>query len=265
MNTLNPYAMRTYLLSAILALLCCCNWAIGQIDIEYNEVVKNAPFIFEGEVIDYYKIVQGENDQYFLSYTLRIEKVLRGTEKLKKGNIEIVTELPDNIRVIETDGELSTIALSASHSSPDEKHEVLFSKGSNGIFFCNELGEYPSFNASTENLSVQPYCLYSDCYINLSKTKNELNHDSTKVTVKSIPTGLNKTFNSVDEVYEYLDQFQNIVVEKEPDNKNLKKSDSKKKDASGSLDAISKENQIKYAQRQWWGGGRGEVGVCSSL
>jgi len=192
--------------------------------------------------------VQGKDNQYYLAYTLRIEKILRSSGKLKNGTVELVTELPVYWRVTESNGELVTIGIQPSHKVPGEKSKLEFHKGSKGIFFCDELGEYPSFKASTENFSIRSYCPYSDCYINLHKTESDVNFETKKVITKTIAVGLNKTFNSVEEVYEYLSKFKNIVIEKEPDNKDLKKDADKKKDASGSLNVISKENQIKYAQ-----------------
>jgi len=227
-------------------IIACCLGGVAQNATKYDKVIKNAPFIFEGKVLKY-EVLEGEKNITYVSYVVQIEKIFRGKGQIKNGTIELVAEAPENWHIVDDGGEkvllisdnnLGIHEQGTKNMNSGHKWKMEFNKGTEGIFFCASLNSYPSLEVSTNNsMAIRSYCSDGECYINI------YNRGSHKLK------GLGKTFKTKQEIYEFLGKHENITIPKEDENKKIEEQPVKKKDASGSLDVISKENQIKYAQR----------------
>ena len=170
----------------------------------YNFVVKNCPFIFEGEVISvkpFYSetLFHGKNNSPYSSNIIKINKIFRGNPQLKEGTVEIITYSFDKREPIMMEGKIVGY---------DRNPNLSFAVGSKGIFFCFMLdGNNPTLsptNSTTDNIiRLKPSAPYYDVeYINL-----ESNY------------GLLRNFGSKEKVYEYLSRFDNITIPKEEEKK----------------------------------------------
>ena len=204
-----------------------CVLALAQTPTAENSIIEKAEFIFEGHIIDqksFYDSTMDNNGMVhgniYNTYIIQIDKIFRSGDKFKSETIVIidpqvgagfaVTEY--GLMIIDRDIDYSGLPASLPK---------------NGIYFCN------TYNDSKMN-NVE---MFISIHPSIDVTKLEL-PSSSKNKVK---------FKSKQEIYEYLEQYKNITIPEEEKQEN-KTEPVKKKDASGSLNVISKENQIKYAQ-----------------
>ncbi|MGQ0829201.1 MAG: T9SS type A sorting domain-containing protein [Bacteroidota bacterium] len=186
---------------------------------ERQQTINESPFIFEGTVI---KTVgfQAKDKGIYTSNTIQINKVFRGNPLIKLGTIEVITE-GGTVDAILKDGSLG------SRESYPYHGQVRFYPGQSGTFFCVP---------ADSNLIVQPVTTK-----NAVKTKYR--------SCISYPfegyggiIGMNLSFKSYDELYDFLRNQKNITIP-EP---NIEKKSIDVKPEKIKSDTIG--NSIRYKQ-----------------
>lgn len=192
--------------------------AFAQNEIEVNHVFEKAEFIFEGKQIEYRTFYNDSTKKSYTVYKIEISNIFRGINTLKIGTIEIIKE-GSNCGITD-DGEIFFIPNNHSYTPT-----------TNGIYFCT-FSTYPQFGKNI-------------CLFNEYKYSNPTNKQMLRITNDidySTNSGVGRKFKNKQEIYEYLKKQDNIVVPSD-DNAPIKK-----KDASGSLNDIKKQHEIRYAQ-----------------
>jgi len=230
-------AMKKIIITAALAFFCATTFAQykhwneekQQFEeyISYEEcVIEKAEFIFEGEVTENVFFQYDDGTGYPKRYTssiIQINKIVKGGDKIKLGTITFIEKggMGKNGAIL--------------------KHDW-YGAGSKGLFFCTT-SNHPT--TGEINWIYDTKNGYSEDVSSASITPNA---DNSVVITILFPMGMgfgdNKKFKNKEELYNYLRKQGHKTIEKEE----IKETPVKKKDASGSLDVISKENQIKYAQ-----------------
>ena len=163
---------------------------------EYNYIIKNTPFVFEGEVIQV-KEFYGKNVYYhggdsapYTSNIIKINAIFSGQGQIHLGTIEITTI--GSGEPVKSGDEIIGYY--------DRMPNLRFFVGNKGIFLCSPLDHYPSLNIITDNsICLRPQCPFvQSCFINLSSL-----------------SGMRRDFKTRAEIYEFLGQFENITIPKE--------------------------------------------------
>ena len=195
----------------IVFLVCifCSLLAFGQKAQRYDTVIKNASFIFEGEVVstsEFYGMdsLYNKDSAGYTSNLIRITCVLRGHNKLQIGTIEIVT-LGINKTAIMSGDEIAGYI----ENNSNQQYAV----GYKGMFFCVEVGDFPTLNPTTNNSTrLKPYSFWNPkAFFWYRDVKY-----SDKIPEKYIyrVMGMLRTFSSVQKLYDFLDDFQNLKIPK---------------------------------------------------
>ena len=228
--------MKKIILTSVLAFFCATTFAQykhwneekEQFE-EYNSyeeyVIEKAEFIFEGEVTENVFFQYDDGTAYpkiYTSSTMRITKIVKGGDKIKPGTITFIEKGGMGKRAVYLEKDW-------------------YEAGVKGLFFCTT-SDYPTSGEINWVYSVKNG--YSEDVSSASITPNA---DNSVIITMLHPMGFGegKKFKNKQELYSYLQKQGHKTIEKE----DIKEQPIKKKDASGSLDVISKENQIKYARR----------------
>ncbi len=229
--------MKKIIITAALAFFCATTFAQykhwneeKQQHEQYNSyeeyVIEKAEFIFEGEVIENVFFQYDDGTGYpkiYTSSTMQINKIVKGGDKIKLGTITFIEKggMGKNGVILKQDW---------------------YGAGSKGLFFCTT-SDHPTTGEITWICDTKNG--YSEDVSSASITPNA---DNSVIITMLHPMGFGegKKFKTKQELYNYLHKQGHKTIEKE--NKKIEEEPVKKKDTSGSLDVISKENQIKYAQ-----------------
>ncbi len=199
---------------------------IEQTNKQINDILDKAEFIFEGKQIEYKTFKNDSTKKNYTIYKIKISKIFRANDNLKIGTVEIIQEGANC--GIDQWGNIFFIPQPHGYKST-----------TNGIYFCIPSG-YPN-SGTIECLKTEEHGWVSTPDLYAPPTNSIQLQEIGNIdyyTMKGI--NINKEFKTKQEIYEYLKQFDNLVI---PEQKPVKK-----KDASGSLNEKSTKNQIKYAQ-----------------
>ena len=238
--------MKTLLLSATAIMTCSFATAqaqvnqdsilrarlIAQAQEQHNRVIRNARFVFEGEVIymtdSVEKDVFGSNaTSLYTSNIIKITNILRGSNKLKLGTIEIITKGHNKEPIKNAAGEIVSY-----FDNNMNQHYVV---GVKAMFFCVAAKNAPTLNTELDNsMRLHPYALH---------TREEIFVYGGGYGVR----GMRRAFARKRQFYDFLRDFENLNVPELPEKKSNKEEpketiQDKKKDASGSLEETSQRN-----------------------
>jgi len=180
------------------AIVICSLLSFGQSEEVYDKIIKEAPFVFEGKVIEQVYFVDTTNfDKPYTANIVQISKIFRGGKDIKVGTISIVTEGG----MIESNGMI--------FSSGEPSHQKGWA--GMGIYFCFPVN-------STEMGHVYP----SSGKIIQGKTQNKSFDNDNSMSLKSLGVidtwsrgGMGRNFKNRQEMYDFLSKYESITIPKE--------------------------------------------------
>ncbi|MBW7869335.1 MAG: hypothetical protein H3C31_13550, partial [Brumimicrobium sp.] len=137
--------------------------AIGQTkdSIYYENLLKQAPYIFRGQVISYEGVEVGENKDLFVVYEIKVVEEYKG--KLKSDTVQLINKAPRTWQMVTVDSTRGIMKGRNSHSIW-EKETFGLNDGTQGIFVCENIENLSSdFKLSLKYLTVKPLCPTFSC------------------------------------------------------------------------------------------------------
>lgn len=165
-----------------------CFIASGQNSdtINYEQLIKKAPYVFIGRVLSIHGFRSKEDQQAYASYIIEIEKIYKADKKLELGKVELIYKIPPNWSL--TNGMLLTDRNYLTENIPFQ-----LGRGSVGIFACNQLLNLESTTKEVDNeIKLTPICGFMDCLITF------------RFDGKKGLKGFSKTFENLDETEDYI-------------------------------------------------------------
>src|SRR5690554_1521318 len=137
--------------------------AIGQTkdSIYYENLLKQAPYIFRGQVITYDGVEVGENKDLFVVYDIKVVEEYKG--KLKSDTIQLINKAPRTWQMVTIDSTRGIMKGEDPHSVWENETFGL-SYGAQGIFVCENVENLSGdFESSLKYLTLKPLCPTFSC------------------------------------------------------------------------------------------------------
>lgn len=153
----------------ILFLICTINIFAQENNKQNEKLLTDAPFIFKGTVTSY-KAFHKENDKkLYASYSINIETIYKGANKLSLGTVELIYDAPDTWELSDEWGLIKNKVFSDYSNGDNSKQEYPFAlnTGVSGIFVCDKLSDnkFTASNIKTDNTFIlTPVCGTSNCF-----------------------------------------------------------------------------------------------------
>lgn len=202
--------------------------ATKKIIAERQNIIKDAPFIFEGTVIKTESFI-GKDKDFYTSNIVQITKILRGDNGLKLGTIEVITH-GGNATYEDPNHPGSTRVWMPCQDC----QELYLTQGQSKIFFCTPAeNNLAVLNTNTDNnIKLRTKEWYIGYTIDITQTGGSF-------------SWMNLAFKSKGELYDFLGKQKNISIPKTETEKKSPNVEPEKIKSDTTSNSIRYEQNVK--------------------